>query len=78
MARIKYEVVPFDSGTGFFIHGGTLGGMFIEDEADAKLMAEALNHAELLKLNTTMTRVNDALYALEQLTQALNTDTSAR
>lgn len=74
MARDKYEVVPFNSGRGFFIHGGGLGEMFIQNESDACLIAQALNHAHRIKMKTTMRKVDDALYALEQLSNSLKAD----
>jgi hypothetical protein len=67
----KFEVVPFDSGSGYFVHGGTLGDMFIRDKEDADAIAQALNVAHALKLQRSLAKVEAAVDALQALQRHL-------
>lgn len=67
----KYEVVPYNSGNGFFVHGGRLGETFIARKEDADLICEALNTVERLKMKQKIRRVADAIAALEDLQKEL-------
>lgn len=67
----KYEVVPFNSGNGYFVHGGRLGSTYMAEKEDADLICEALNMVERLKMKQKIRRVADAIAALEDLQKAL-------
>jgi len=69
--RQKYEVVPYNSGNGFFIHGGTLRETYIQDEDDAKTICDALNTVEKWKKRATLRTVQAALFELELLKSEL-------
>lgn len=65
--RKKYEVVQFNRGDGYFIHGGSLGGMFINSKDDAELICNALNNIEALKFYKTFGQLRQVHMAVEEL-----------
>lgn len=68
MTKKRYEVVDYVRG-GYFVHGGMLGEMFIENKSDADLIAEALNFEESLSKNKV--KIRDAEACIEELESIL-------
>lgn len=77
MAKDKYEVVDYEAG-GFFIHGGSLGHTYFQNDADARLVCEALNLGERLKMRRVQNKLADALCALDALEKGLKEEEISR
>lgn len=63
------------SHSGFFVHGGRLGEMYVKDKVDADLIAEALNMAERLNTKAVQRRIEETLSALESLQNGMKDGT---
>lgn len=72
MIKNTFTVETLSSGAGYFVHGGKLGSMFIQEKADAEKIAAALNLAEKIKLKATARKVNDLINALQEFASVVD------
>lgn len=73
MSKSKFEVMPYNSG-GFFIHGGSIGEIYVKEKVDADAICNALNTCEILKIKRFRRRLEDAFTAIDELEKELQVE----
>ena len=67
----KYTVDTYENGKAFFVFGGDISYNSFSCEADAQLVADALNMCERLKTRRLQANIENTLAILEDMANAL-------